>query len=225
VSLFPAGTAANNKTRIPCICTPIGSLCVSVCAPIGNSVHGHNFTVRLLPSGAFVYECQAKQVEVEILLLVLPLPESRFGVVSGCEAAVVRLRAAESVGGLLIACRWEQTPSEATSGPENGENLDAHTWETSSTCVTIGTKDGEALAANASRDDWMPSRLKSVFSLDTVMHLADGLAVPIAGLERGELCQVHFIVAWSPPRVGEDVATWLAVDRRPDRILEQAGCA
>ncbi|MBL8823934.1 MAG: hypothetical protein JNJ77_15210 [Planctomycetia bacterium] len=223
--LFPAGIDAKINASTPCIRTPLGSLSMTVHTSNGNVLDDKGVAVRVLPSGAFVYSSKNKHVEVEILQVVLPLPEPRFGVVDGYEAFVIRVRALESIDNLSIACRWTQLPVDATNGPESGECLDAQTWETSSTRVTIGTQDGETLAGRAKRGERLPAHLQTVFGLDTVIYLADGLSVPIPNLNQGELCQIHFIVAWAPQRINNDVATWLAVDREPEFILEQAGCA
>ncbi len=146
--------------------------------------------------------------------------------VSGCLAAIWRVRAVERTAGCRFVCDRPDPTPEADGSPETGEGLDALTWRTPGHTLSLGTEDGEFLSARAEKNDLVPARLSGELSISTVEYSGSGLIVPFSGLEPSEVLQVQFIVAWEHESAEGSYASWFAVEQSPSYLLRQlAGVA
>lgn len=209
------------------VLTPLGIVQTSL------SVHGHRLPadepdeIRRLPSGARIACWDVPDGEVELLVADLhpTLPEGMQ--VDGCCAVLWRFTPHKKTGPVVFRARWLPGYRWSRGAPEPGEGLDAQTWSDGQCTVSVGTEAGDFLAFRAVRGQGLPQRIADDL-LETGQALVtwddESLIVPLPALERGELCQVHFIVAWSTEKA-QGLSTWFAVDQDPRRILEEAGCS
>jgi len=168
--------------------------------------------------------------DLELLIgrpvLHLPVP----AIVQDCIAGMWRLKPHKDLENILFTAEWSPGYSWRKGSPDSGEGLYAKTWWDKGNTVSIGTEDEKWLAFRASRNAMLPPRLENYFKqgfFDELVHYdlqETGLPIPIASLRVGELCQVHFSVAWSD-NVSGDASTWYAVKCSPTDILDGCECS
>jgi hypothetical protein len=146
--------------------------------------------------------------------------------------AVWRLRARVALPPAMFTATFEaRSPGVEGDGGGSGEGWADYAWSDGSTVVAIGTEVAEGLGHRAARGDGLPRRLaEGLRGVDALAYRQDGFGVGIPSLEAGELCQVHFAIAWGPYRVpageyqGEvNSDPTLDTDLNARFILESAG--
>lgn len=149
--------------------------------------------------------------------------------VQDCVSGIWRLKANTYQQDLLFTAEWSPGYSWQEGSPDSGEGLYAKTWRGENITVSVGTEDNEAFAYRAFHNVLLPSHLENYFKQDFFndpIHYnlqETGLPVPITSLLAGEVCQVHFSVAWSNGSP-DDASTWYAVSCQPSDILDGCGC-
>jgi hypothetical protein len=229
IGLFDAPLVAFNepsKSPDPSIETPAGTIrfrtevgrkeitqrpCDESC-PLANGG-------RILRWGTDLYE-----VELLICRPMFSLPAGMR--TDDCWAGMWRLKASRRVPTSHFNCEWSIIPGYLEGSPESGECLDAQTWQNERMRITIGTQDSDCLYSRAKAGDHLPIRWATdpILSSEKLRYqLIDyterGLTVHTPDLLPGELCQVHFVIAWSIDDPKE-VATWYAADRPAEEILK-----
>ncbi|PGM51962.1 hypothetical protein [Bacillus sp. AFS053548] len=90
--------------------------------------------------------------------------------------------------------------------------------------MTIGTQDGNTLLNRLHEKDMMANkfnRLDKEFPDNIIHYRKDytGLSVPLTSLERNEVTQIHFVIAWNYALDEYDSSTWFAADLSSKAIL------
>ena len=227
----------------PTVSTPLGSLGfeaivdgVSVCDLMPS-------VLSRTPVGGRLFHWETDLFRADFLLTPLAPSLPKGMQVDGCWAGVWRVKAAADANALEFRCEWEPGYTWTEGGPSSGEWLDAQTWDDGKVQVTVGTQDPEALASRATRGDLLPTRWAKTLGWpalsadeikvsDPVAYTPQGFRLSLPDLRRGELCQVHFIAAWSPaPPTPEEaqndsfyVSPWYAVDQTSALVLSGSGC-
>ncbi|GGI18065.1 hypothetical protein GCM10007380_41070 [Gottfriedia solisilvae] len=114
------------------------------------------------------------------------------------------------------------------SGPNSGEGLDAITFEYEEIRMTLGTEDGLTLINRSKKKDLMANQFSSFNHEfpDGIIEYIDGytgLSVSLDELDKNEISQIHFVVAWNNTIDENDVSTWFTVDMSGDEILFKEG--
>lgn len=191
-----------------------------------------------LEPGGYLFNWTLDGIVAELLLCRPHVSLAEGMSVTDCWAGMWRLRATTAATSSNerpeFVCRWESGYQWTEGGPNSGEGLDAQTWENAETIVTVGTADCEWLSGHA-QQGILPPRWADLLGwnydgatgkIDPVTYLKDGIQVILPELNRGEMCQIHFVVAWSPSTGDEqaDISTWYAADQRPKDILAGTAC-
>ncbi|WP_142289538.1 hypothetical protein [Gottfriedia luciferensis] len=114
------------------------------------------------------------------------------------------------------------------SGPNSGEGLDAITFEYEENQMTLGTEDGLTLINRSKKNDLMANQFSSFNheSPDAIIEYIEGytgLSVQLDELDKNEISQIHFVVAWNKNIDENDGSTWFTVDMSGDEILFKEG--
>ena len=209
------------------VVTPLGVVTTAL------TVNGHRFPMAeadetcRLPSGARAARWDVPEGDAEVLVSSLDpsLPPGMH--VDGCAAVLWRFTPHRRTGPVVFRATWRPGHGIWKGVPEPGEGLDAQMWSDGVHTVSVGTEAGDFLAFRAVRGQGLPQRLADDL-LETGQALVtwddESLIVPLPSLERGELCQVQFVVSWTS-QPADGLSTWFAVDRDPREILHAAGCS
>ena len=157
----------------------------------------------------------------DIELMVTPytpdLPEGMK--VEECYAVVWRVKCKMEEARYRFSSMWEDGYTWSEFGPESGEGLECQSWESSKIKVSIGTQDSETLMSRSKNNDLLPTTFdESTNPYAIIEYLDKGLAVAINNVRFNEICQIHFIVAWSE-NTQYDTSNWYAVDALPAVLL------
>lgn len=228
MNLFECGECVDGKGSPAngSVITPLGEVTTSLSVSGRRLPTGEPEETRRLPSGARIACWKLPEGEVELLVSDVDpsLPEGME--VDGCRAVLWRFTPSRRTGPVVFRATWRPGYQWLTGAPEPGEGLDAQTWTDGQQTVSVGTEAGDFLAFRAVKGQGLPQRLADEL-LETGQALVtwddESLIVPLPALERGELCQVQFVVSWSGR--GQGISTWFAVDRDPKEILLAAGCS
>ncbi len=227
----------------PTVPTPLGNLGfeavidgVDVCGLVPSAVSN-------TPAGGRLFHWDIDLFRAELLLTPLTpsLPEGMR--VDGCWAGIWRVKAVVPAEELEFRCEWEPGHLWTKGSPDSGEWLDAQTWDDDIIQVTVGTQDALALASRAKHGDllppswaeilgWSALEANGILRIDPVIYTPRGFRLSLPQLGRRELCQVHFVAAWSPaPSTPEEarndslyVSPWYAVDQTSASVLAGSVC-
>jgi hypothetical protein len=211
----------------PVVDTPLGAICIAVEIDDRRQSRRPDFSYDLDQNRhLLIWEDNGLHAELLLIQFRPDLPSDLQ--IQECWAAVWRVQASENLGRCRFVAEWEDGYTWSEGGPESGEGLDAQTWWDVANMVTVGTQDGESLLRRAREGDHLPARWSTAESLgcsdpaclSLVEYGGSFLSVPLPEMRPGDLCQVHFVIAWSG--VDQDVATWFAVDQVPEVILRSA---
>jgi len=161
--------------------------------------------------------------------------------VDECWGVLWRVRAKALIEPLIFTAVWDEGHRYRECGPNGGQFLHAWIWGDGETDVTIGTQDEELLARRVRSGDSLPPEWESYFC--SVHNLTDaqqdvffrhpvheqlmskGIACPLPGLQSGQEIQIQFAVAWSATDEQSALATSLAVEASPAKILAGGECS
>jgi hypothetical protein len=111
-------------------------------------------------------------------------------------------------------------------GVDSGEGLEGITWNNKEFQLSLGTQDGLTLVHRSKINDIMPNCFDAedeVSQHNIVKNIKNGFNVPIPKMMKDELCQIHFVIAWTKYKDEEDCSTWFAVDQDSKKILLNEG--
>ncbi len=124
---------------------------------------------------------------------------------------------------ICFSSKWNDYYEWIESSPESGEDLDAITWEGNNIRVSMGTQDGQKLRTRSIKNEMMPVDFVDDLNLyGLVLCMDNELRVPLHSVRPNEVCQIHFVIAWSKS-INDDVSTWYAVDEESTNLLNSAG--
>ncbi|MDW2879738.1 MULTISPECIES: hypothetical protein [Bacillaceae] len=209
----------------PIIQTPAGAIAfdLRINGQVPSRCHSKPSCYRL-ENGELLLRYSHKDYIAELLLCE---PDTRIPShmkIEKAAAAVWRLRACHNLRDCIFQAEME--PIGSAGWPDSGERLEAMTWEYGEWKLTLGTEDGAALVQRSRIKDMMPDSFYAedeISQIQIVRYLPNAIAVPIPEIRKGELCQVHFVAAWSRPKEDGDASAWFAVDRTGGEILEGSG--
>jgi hypothetical protein len=104
--------------------------------------------------------------------------------------------------------------TNAESGAETGESLDAITWVGPHNTIVIGTEDGEAILHR------MPWLKIDGDPLSLVQYRDNGMTIPLRETPVGEQVSLHYIVAENEYPEPVECSSWFAVDMKNSRLLK-----
>jgi hypothetical protein len=112
-----------------------------------------------LESNGYILRWSNEDVEVELLINKpnISLPEKYS--VSGCIAALWRIKAKRNLENIRFNALWKDGYKWTNQGVESGEHLDAITWDDEKTKATLGIQDGEVIASRIKNNLMMPVEL------------------------------------------------------------------
>jgi len=157
--------------------------------------------VLQLENGALIYSWQTSAIDVELLLCRLRTDLTKSDA-DDCWAGIWRCSAKQDTLPAVLSCNWTGDYCWTEDGPDTGEYLMAWSWEKDDTTVAIGTED-DVLLLKRSETGSLPYRWKAFFGRAfwdrTYQHdyKQVGLPVLLPEMQKGEECQIKFIVAWS----------------------------
>ncbi|MFN7249878.1 MAG: hypothetical protein ACK4M9_03715 [Anaerobacillus sp.] len=111
-------------------------------------------------------------------------------------------------------------------GVDSGEGLEGITWNNKECQLSLGTQDGVTLVHRSKINDMMPNYFDAedeISQHNIVKYLKNGVIVPIPKMMKDELCQIHFVIAWTKYKDEEDCSTWFVVDMDSKKILVNEG--
>ncbi|KNY25922.1 hypothetical protein [Pseudobacteroides cellulosolvens] len=192
------------------VVTPLGKVCFSL--KLGKTDLADFTSAFTNKKGDYVFGWYSDSFDVELLICSPKLHLADNMHVEGCRAAIYRILLHDKELACEFSANWCSDYLWTDGGPDSGEHLEAQTCENDYYVVSIGTQDGEMLHSRAMNNEMMPAILNSsVDPLALVECSSTGLLVPIERVFLNQVCQVHFVVAWTPKKP-DDVSTWYAVD-------------
>ena len=226
IELFRTLGAKSATPGLAALQTPFGTIDLTV--EFSDKIVGHRADESWeIPSGSRVLVWTNECLRAELLLGAVDVDLPPGMAVSGCHAAVWRLRARAEISSCRFIAAWTAHLT-ASGGPDSGEGLAAQSWDDGETTVTLGTADADWLERCGPAWKTFPASWSSLLNVDDPSnviiedYLPDGLALDLPELTAGEGGQIHFVVAWAPTW-NEDSATWYAVDLSPQRIAAMLG--
>lgn len=213
----------------PIIDTPLGNILMEL------KVGDYNFSntntdpecLRLSKGGTLLSYCHNKFIaELVICEPAYNIPNQMN--VDKVYAGVWRIK--PLINKLNCSFETKLTPNTnyLVSGQNSGEGLDAITFDYEENRMTLGTEDGLTLINRSNKKDLMANQFSSFNHEfpDGIIEYIDGytgLSVPLDGLDKNEISQIHFVVAWNHIIDENDVSTWFTVDMSGDEILFKEG--
>jgi hypothetical protein len=181
---------------------------------------------------AFSWHTSAVDLQLVISPFVPRLPAGRA--VSEAHAVVWRFRPGERVDAPSFSCEWAADATWSEWDAASGQLLEAIEWSDPSTIIHVGTGDAEFYSRFAGRVPWLPARWTaevfggddprwSEFTFDYPPQV-DAAAptrarIVLPPVYASELCQVHFLIAWSHDSNPDDPSSWFAVEQDPSVFL------
>jgi hypothetical protein len=201
------------------VLTPLGSICLSLNT---NTLDTNKVAVTntfCLPGGGYILCWDTEFIDAELMIIpFMPrLPDDMK--IDGGYAAVWRVRCKVNEVNCSFSAEWEEGYVWDDGGAESGQYLESQAWENKDIKVSLGTEDGEALIIRSEKNYFMPVTYNENTNPYTIVQYFDkGLKVPINNLRANEICQIHFVIAWSK-NIQYDTSTWYAVDVLPSDLL------
>lgn len=227
MNLFPVQQPIMQEQHgiAPQIHTPLGTIQLSVSLSEQPLHADRSYT---LENGTLLYTYSHDALECELILCQLT-PELPEGMnIKACWAAVFRIK--PKLDGAIPECtfaaNWQEGYTWTDYGSDTGQNLEAAQYSNEAYRLHLGTQDRDMLMLRRDQGDGVPlsfgQDMHGIRNADSkVWSSKYGLQVPMTTIVAGELCQIHFVVAWS--RMAEDDAsTWFAVDQVTESIVEAA---
>ncbi len=213
----------------PRIHTPVGTIRLNAFIEDVNVSEGEPQGVFELQQGGYILAWQGSAFQAELLLCRPSITLVEAMRVDDCWAGLWRVAALRYLASCTFVAEWDGSQRPLDGGSATGQGLDAQTWDDGILAISLGTQDGERLFERALRGDGLPTsgaaRLgtSEADRLALVEHRHMGFRIPLPSLEKGELCQIHFVAAWSQFSADDD-STWFAVNCTPNQILDGGGC-
>lgn len=228
MNLFPVQQPIMQEQYViaPQIHTPLGTIQLSVSLSEQSLHPDRSYTLK---NDTLLYVYHQDTLECELILCQLnpELPEGMS--VEACWAAVFRLK--PKLDGVIPECtfaaNWQEGYTWTDYGSDTGQNLEAAQYSNEAYRLHLGTQDRDMLMLRRDQGDGVPlsfgQDMHGIRNADSkVWSSKYGLQVPMTTIAAGELCQIHFVVAWSR-MVEDDASTWFAVDQLTESIVEAAG--
>ncbi|WP_342426677.1 hypothetical protein [Paenibacillus sp. FSL L8-0158] len=223
MKLFHGERVLNKENNLlqPQIHTPLGIIEFSL--TVSDNFY-HPEQSYKLKNGGSLYKYYYDSFDCELVVCRPQLNHALHLTVEECWGAVFRIKPYMNtqISTCSFSASWKEGCSWTDYGSNTGEDLEAVEYENQVYRLHLGTQDGDMLMARRNQGDMIPKSLclKSDFEKYGFILSSDkGIKIPMTLIDSNEICQVHFLVAWSK-NIKEDVSTWLAVDQFSNEILK-----
>ncbi|MDQ0087628.1 hypothetical protein J2T12_001034 [Paenibacillus anaericanus] len=199
--------------------TPLGNISLKLFVEEITYVPNKRFA---LPNGGTLYGYYYDQFDAELVICKLKLNIPSHMVVDNSQAAVFRVKPNNTVHSCNFVAEWEKGYTWETFGSNSGQHLESVEYKNRLIRLHLGTQDGEELMYRKINGDLIPNSLELHSDLERfsfIEYINHGFRIPFNQILKDEICQVHFIVAWTK-NIADDVSTWFAVDQLTKYILE-----